>query len=208
MDLSIKSNILLGILILACVPGNAQEPAALNWQLVKDKDAVKVYTASPTTGSFKYIKVEALLDGTIEKFVSVFKNVASQPQWVYKTKKAYIIRANTATDLLYYNETSLPWPMSNRDIAIHMKITEDKANRQLFITSEGVQAAIPVNGNIVRVPHYQGDWTVRDAGANKIQVHYFLDIDPGGTMPAWIINLFITKGPYETFISLAEQLKK
>jgi len=48
---------------------------------------------------------------------------------------------------------------------------------------------------------------VRDAGANKIQVRYFLNIDPGGAIPAWITNLFITKGPYETFVNLAKQLK-
>jgi hypothetical protein len=198
--------ILCGTIVVASLYSKAQAPA-LSWQLVKDKDGIKVYTASAASSSLKYIKVEAILDGTVAKFSTVFRDVPKQTKWVYKTKRAYIIHANGADDLLYYNETALPWPMSNRDVAIHMQIKEDVQQHQLIVTSVGVPTAIPETGNVVRVPHFQGNWTVQDAGPNKIHVRYFLDIDPGGAIPAWIINLFITKGPYETFIGLANQLK-
>lgn len=202
-----KYIVLWGAILLAYQYGRAQEQATLNWQLVKDKDAVKVYTATPKSGSLKYIKVEAVLNGTIPKFVDIFKNVPDQTQWVYKTKQAYILHSNTANDFLYYNETALPWPMSNRDVAIHMKIKEDSLHHQLVITSVGDPTAIPQKENRVRVPCFEGNWTVRAVGANKLQVAYYLNIDPGGTIPAWISNLFITKGPYETFINLAKQLR-
>lgn len=202
-----KQAVLLVSVVLVFNLGKAQGPATLNWQLVKDKDAVKVYTVTPPSGSLKYIKVEALLNGTIPKFIKIFKNVPNQTQWVYKTKQAYIIHANADNDLLYYNETALPWPLSNRDVAIHMKIQNDSLHQQLVITSVGVPTAIAVKDNIVRVPRFEGDWTVHAAGQDKLQVEYFLYIDPGGAIPAWISNLFITKGPYETFINLAKQLR-
>ena len=202
-----KQILLCAGILLVCLYSRAQASSMLNWQLVKDKDAVKVYTATPTSGTLKYIKVEALLNGTIDKFLTIFKNVPNQTQWVYKAKRSYIIRTNAYDDLLYYNQTSLPWPMNDRDVAIHMKIKEDTLHQQVFITSVGVPTAIPVKDNIIRVPHFEGNWTVRAAGPNKIQVYYFLNLDPGGSIPAWISNLFITKGPYETFINLANQLK-
>jgi hypothetical protein len=202
-----KKIITCGLLLFICLYGKAQESATLNWQLVKDKDAIKVYTATPASGSLKYIKVEALLSGTIDKFISIFKNVPGQHRWVYKTKQSYIIHENTDNDFLYYNETALPWPMSDRDVAIHMIIKEDTLHHQLFISTVGVPKAIPVNDNIVRVPHFEGNWTVHVAGPGMIHVEYFLNLDPGGTIPAWIINLFVTKGPYETFQNLAHQLK-
>lgn len=207
ITLRLKQLIVCACFLFVCQYGTAQEPSTLKWQLVKDKDAVKVYTATPPSGSLKYIKVDALLYGTINKFISIFKDVPSQPGWVYKTKRSYIIHANADNDLLYYNETALPWPMSDRDVAIHMKIREDTLHHQLFVNTVGEPKAIPVNNNIVRVPHFEGNWTVQAAGAGKIQVEYFLNIDPGGSIPAWITNLFITKGPYETFINLANRLK-
>jgi hypothetical protein len=203
----LKQAVLCGWILIISLCAKAQEPSSLTWHLVKDKDGVKVYTATAASGSLKYIKVDATLTGSIKKFISVFKDVPRQTSWVYKTKRSYIIRENADDDLLYYNETALPWPMSDRDVAIHMKFKQDTLHHVLFITSEGVPTAIPVHNNIVRVPLFQGNWTVHDIGYDKIQVRYFLNIDPGGSIPAWIINLFITKGPYETIMGLADQLK-
>ena len=42
-----------------------------------------------------------------------------------------------------------------------------------------------------------------------ISIHiYIFEIDPGGSVPAWFVNMFADKGPYETFKQLAETLKK
>lgn len=202
-----KQIVFCGYILFAFLYASPQEPSAVAWQLVKDKDAIKVYTAEAASGSLKYIKVEADLNGTIKNFNAVIRDVPNQTRWVYKTKRSYIIRANSENDLLYYNETTLPWPMSNRDAAIHMKIMEDTLHHELFVTTVGEAAAIPETDKLVRVPRFLGNWSVRNAGAGKIHVHYFLYIDPGGTIPAWVINLFITKGPYETFIGLANQLQ-
>jgi hypothetical protein len=32
-------------------------------------------------------------------------------------------------------------------------------------------------------------------------------VDPAGSLPNWMVNLFITKGPYETFVKLREEVK-
>jgi hypothetical protein len=39
-----------------------------------------------------------------------------------------------------------------------------------------------------------------------VNVEYTLFADPGGSVPAWLINLFITKGPMESFKKLKEHL--
>jgi hypothetical protein len=36
---------------------------------------------------------------------------------------------------------------------------------------------------------------------------YIFEIDPGGSTPAWLVNMFADKGPYETFKQLGEALK-
>ena len=97
--------------------------------------------------------------------------------------------------------------MSDRDAAIHMKIEEDIMQQAVVITTTGEPNAVPINNKIVRIPRFVGNWTASDAGNGKIKVRYFIDIDPGGSIPAWVVNLFVTKGPYETFMGLARQLQ-
>ena len=57
---------------------------------------------------------------------------------------------------------------------------------------------------VVRILNSVGKWTLTPLGNNQVAVNYFLSVDPGGTLPPWIINAFSVKGPFETF----RQLKK
>lgn len=190
--------------IFFLVPAKAQQ----DWHLVKDRNGIKVYAASSDTSKIKYVKTVAIIDGTIPKLISVFKDIDGQKQWVFNTKQASTIKKYSDTDVLYYVETSLPWPMQNRDVPIHMKIDENKSNNTVMIITVGEPAAAPLKNGKVRVKSFYGKWDVKQIANNKLSIDYFLYVDPSGSIPAWITNMFITKGPYETVSHLAGQLKK
>ncbi|MBD0377821.1 MAG: lipid-binding protein, partial [Flavisolibacter sp.] len=44
--------------------------------------------------------------------------------------------------------------------------------------------------------------------ANTLNVDYTLQVNPGGQLPPWLVNMFADKGPYESFKKLAELLKR
>ncbi|WP_242927221.1 START domain-containing protein [Pontibacter vulgaris] len=196
------------LIILFILVSGGKPTSDKSWQLVKDKDGILVYTSDSESSALKSIKVSAVLDGTPEKLWAVVQDVSKQQDWVYATKSSKLLKKTSASELLYYVETEVPWPASNRDIAIRMKMTENKANQSLTINTVGLPKAMPVNNGKVRVPNLAARWEVKSVGRNKIRVDYFLDLDPGGAIPAWISNLFVTKGPYETFANLRELLKK
>ncbi len=179
-----------------------------NWDLVKEKNGILVYTSDTEASALKSIKVSAVFEGTPEKLWAVLQDVNAQKEWVYATKSSKLLKRTSPNELLYYVETAVPWPASNRDVPIRMKMTENKANQSLTINTIGLPKAIPANDGKVRVPHMAARWEVKAVGKNKIKIDYFLDLDPGGAIPAWIVNLFVTKGPYETFTNLGELLKK
>lgn len=196
--------LLVGVLLFSGAAAGAQVPSGVNWQLVKEGKGIQVYTAPAGNSGRKYIKATATLTGSLSKVQAVFRDVARQKDWVYGTRQAYLIQKTDDNHLLYYNETALPWPASNRDVAIRMTLAEDPARRTLSITQQGDPGAAPANKGIVRVPHFSGNWTFRDDGKGQQQVAYYLDIDPGGSLPNWVVNLFIAKGPYETMVKLRE----
>ena len=193
---------LVGLLLFYGV--RAQVPSGTSWQLVKEGKGIQVYTASAGSSGRKYIKATATLTGSLSRVQAVFRDIARQKTWVYGTKHAYLIQKTDDNHLLYYNETALPWPASNRDAAIRMTLAEDPARRMLAITQEGEPKAVPPHKGIVRVTHLNGNWTFREDGKGQLQVTYYLDIDPGGSLPNWIVNLFVAKGPYETLIQLRD----
>lgn len=182
--------------------------AQYNWKLSKEKDGIKVYQSEVKSSSYKAIKVECILEGNYDKLMTVLNNVSGQKDWVYHNKTAYTIKQVNPHELYYYSETSLPWPMSNRDAIVHLKMDKDSLNRFLKITAVSVPDYIPEKSGKVRVTRSSISWNVTMPTTKTISIVYIFEAEPGGSLPAWIANMFSDKGPYESFKKLAEILKQ
>lgn len=178
-----------------------------NWELTKDQNGIKIYTAKDPSSKFKSLKVEATFQGTLQKLVNILMNVDQTKGWVYGTKDSYIIKKISPAEILYYSETALPWPVSNRDVPIKMQLNLDQKNNSLRVNANGIPNAIPEKKGIVRIPYFNALWDVKSDGKNRLNITYVLKMDPGGSVPAGVTNMFISKGPYETFNNLAGLLK-
>jgi len=179
-----------------------------NWKLSKEQDGIKVYQSALPYSNYKGIKVECILEGNYDKLIAVLKNVSGQKDWVYHNQTAYIVKQVNPHELYYYTETSLPWPMSNRDAVVHMKIDKDSLNRFLNITAVSVPDYISEKSGKVRVTRSTVSWNVTMPTTNTINIIYIFEAEPGGNLPAWIANMFVDKGPYESFKKLGEILKQ
>jgi hypothetical protein len=88
-----------------------------------------------------------------------------------------------------------------------MLINENTTGNTLKITTVGEPDTAPVQKEKIRVPQFRGVWDAEAVEDGKLRIEYTLDLDPGGSLPAGIVNLFVAKGPYETFINLSRLLK-
>ena len=196
--------VLFAFFCLLLKPSQAQ----YNWKLEKQKNGISVYLSDVSGSSFKAVKVECTLTGTYAKLIALLTNVSQFSNWIYHNKASKLLKQNTPLDFIYYSETYMPWPLSNRDAVIHLQIKTDSLPKFLSISGVGKPTYVLPVWAKVRVPHYQANWKVTMPTANTIQISYLLEIDPGGDIPAWIANSYADKGPYGTFSKMAEELKK
>src|SRR6266496_1375991 len=134
--------------------------AQYNWKLSKEKDGIKVYQSAVKNSDYKGIKVECTLEGNYDKLIAVLNNVSHHKDWVYNNKASNIIKQINPYEFYYYTETHLPWPMSNRDAVVHLKMSKDSLNRFLKITSVSEPGYIPEKSGKVRVPKSTVNWNV------------------------------------------------
>jgi hypothetical protein len=127
---------------------------------------------------------------------------------VYNSKYNYVLKKNSPFDFIYYTETNFPWPMSNRDAVIHLRIQTDSLPKFLIISGISELNLVPELSGKVRVVHYFANWKVTMPTPQTICINYILEADPGGSIPSWLANIFIDKGPYETFRNLSQMLVK
>lgn len=58
-----------------------------------------------------------------------------------------------------------------------------------------LRVGTPSPKNIIRIDEYRQIWTVKPVNSNPTQVTPEGYVNPGGSLPAWIINTFIVDAP-------------
>jgi len=194
---------LLFLTIITSLTTTAQK----QWKLKREQDGIKIFTADDGVSKFKSVRVQCVFEGTISKLIGILRDVKAYDGWIYKTKQAYILKQANASDFVYYLETNMPWPVKNRDGIYHLKMNYDTAIGKLDISGTSEPTLIPVKEDLVRISTIQTGWHVTESNKH-ITIDYFFEVDPGGSLPAWVANMFADKGPFETFKQLAVLLKK
>jgi hypothetical protein len=177
-----------------------------NWVLKKDKDGIKISSRHSELSKFNDLKIEMDLTGNISQLSAIILDVEKYTQWAYATKTCSLIKRISNSEVIYYSEIGVPWPATNRDFYAHCKIIHDSVSRSLKVVSVGLKDYKPEKKNLVRIPMSKGTWDISTVSDKLIHLKYILELNPGGSVPAWVLNLFSTKGPLETFENLKKKM--
>jgi hypothetical protein len=177
------------------------------WLFVKEQDGIKMYSRTSQQSKFNDIKIETDMVGTLSQIASILADVAKYTEWAYGTKTSVMIKKINNNEFIYYSVIDVPWPATDRDFYAHCKIYFDSASHTLKVVSASIKNYLPEKKNMVRIPLSKGTWTITALSNKKIHLEYILELDPGGNVPAWLLNLFSTKGPMETFENLKQKMR-
>lgn len=195
------------IILLLILPSISllREPG--KWEFVREKDGIKMYSRHSDHSKFNDIKIVTELVGNLSQISAILLDVEKYPQWAYATKTCELIKKISSNELIYYSEIEVPWPASNRDLYAHCKVISDPGSRSVKVISVGIKDYQPEKKNLIRIPLSQGTWNISATSDKTMHLEYILELDPGGAVPAWMLNLFSLKGPMETFANLKQMMK-
>jgi hypothetical protein len=192
------------ILLFACLTTSAQT----DWKLSTETDGIKVYTSIFPGSKIKAVKVECEFKASASQFIAVIMDIKGSPEWLYHTKSCTVIKQVSPSELYYYSEVTLPWPAQNRDFVSHLSISQNPGTKLVTIDGPAVPGFVPLKDGIVRVDHSGSQWLVTPQANGEVNVKYTLHVDPGGALPAWLVNMFAAEGPVQIFKKLKLQLQK
>ena len=189
--------------LVACLvySGQAQEN---DCHLKRNSAGIKVYTCKTEQEKFKLLRTEVELINTTPQQVKDFVwRVSNYKTWQYNLLEAEPIASKENTELAYRALIDAPWPVENREVIVNMKSWESDSVIQITIQHIPYEPAPP--DGYVRVPYFKAHWVIEPNG-NDLKITYTLRIDPGGSVPAWLVNIAMADGPYVSFKNLKAQL--
>lgn len=178
------------------------------WTLSSSSEGIQVYTRPMANSKIKAVKVNCILTATPTQVVAAILDIKSCNEWVYHSKINTLIKQLSPVDLIYYSQVEVPWPVENRDYVVAIHTEQNPQTKVVTITSPCIPGYVPEKKGIVRISHSVGNWTITPVSKSQTRAEYVLEVDPMGNIPAWLINLFATKGPTETFRNLKVHVQK
>ena len=179
-----------------------------NCSLKKDHDGIKVYTCHTDTSRFKSIVAEFTINASFKQLMDRMMDVPGYTKWQFNTIGSKVIRRISPTEQIYRNVVEAPWPVVDRDMVVRMKIHVDENKNEASIDTESVKGVLPSEDNYVRVPASRAHWTIKQGSEKHLQVRYTMQIDPGGSVPAWLANWVCAEAPYQSFRNLRAILEE
>ena len=176
------------------------------WTLQKEKDGIKIYNRRATSSPFNDVRVEVDLPGNIEQLAVILLDVNKYTEWAYATRKSELVKQLGPDKLIYYSEIEVPWPATDRYFYAGFELKRDPAGNTMQVISSNISYEGPAPKDLVKVPYSKGSWNITQVSKKFIHVQYTLELDPGGSLPAWVINLFSSKGPLETFENIRKKM--
>jgi hypothetical protein len=201
----IRQLLLIGFTALLVRPAFAQEE---NCKLKKSSDGIMVYACKSDNEKFKSLKADFTIKNTsLDELVAFLYNVADYPEWQYKMVSAEILSRESDEDIITRSVIDAPWPVENRELIVRYQIIQNREQEEVHITAKTLAHDYPASKDLVRVLFSHAEWIVKKVGTS-LKVSYTLRVDPGGSIPVWLVNMGIAEGPYHTFTNLKKQLEK
>jgi hypothetical protein len=177
-------------------------------KLRKNQDSIKVYTCHTDTSRFKSIVAEFAVATTRDELVRMLLNVPNYTRWQYNTVEAKVVKEISATEKIYHTVIEAPWPVTDRDMVVHIRTKHSGDKKETMITTESERGVVAEQKGFVRVPASRALWIIREKTKNHLEIKYTMQIDPGGDVPVWLVNWVCAQAPYQSFKNLKAVLEK
>jgi len=178
------------------------------WTTQKEKDGIKISSRHSPTSPFNDIRVELDLTGNIDQLEAILVDVSRYKEWSYATKVSRLVKSMGPENFIYYTEIEVPWPATNRFFYANFELKKKLTERSMHVTAENILNYQPVPKDLVQVPLTRGTWNITTVTNKSIHVDYILEMNPGGSLPVWVLNLFSTKGPMESFENIKKKMNE
>lgn len=179
---------------------------AAEWELARDRKGIKVWTREELGYPIRAFKAVTVVESSLTALVTLIMDTDRVDQWAYRVMRIEVLaRDDDAGTFVIRTETDFPWPLSNRDVVLVGKVSQDERSRVVTIRSRSsAPGQYPLHPDFLRMPDMVGDWIFRPLSGGRVEVTMIGRANPSGNIPFGVVNLIIHETPYLTLLGLRE----
>lgn len=176
------------------------------WELKKVANGITIYTRATETSKYKELKAVFQIKSSLSSIIAILNDVEAYPQWVYRCETSKILKKNSDQHIIRYQTVVAPWPVDNRDVIVEVKSYQDPKTKIVYQKVSALPDYAPKLKGHVRIRDFRATWTLKPLKNGIVEIEYELLVNPAGSIPAWLVNMALVDGPFETSMKMKERI--
>lgn len=196
---------LMVMLVLGAGPAFGVE----EWRVARAEQGIEVSTraveGSPIAETRGVMKLAGV---TLKTVMALIADVPRQHEWIDSMDESRVLVVISPVEQINYTMSKAPWPVADRDAVVRSRFSFDKEKGVARVETRAEPDYIPQRDGVVRIRKVDSSWTVTRLSDSEIEVRYQVHSEPGGNLPAWLVNRIIYEQPFATLRNLRERVKQ
>ncbi len=193
----------IGYMLLCFCFISSSIDAQQEWKFRKEVEGIKAYTMKHDWSKFDEYRVEAEIEGSLSALLAVFRDYEVYPK-LFDGFEKIINHVDEPDRYINYITVKTPFPAKDRDGVYLNEMDYDADKKMLRIEVSCTEQFYNPSRKYIQIKNCQGFWEIKENGNGTLEVVNQFVMDPGGNVPAFIINMQTVKNPIKTILSLRE----
>ncbi|MDP4870007.1 MAG: START domain-containing protein [Gammaproteobacteria bacterium] len=207
--------LLVGMKAIACLlcaalfvtPARASAQEA-DWQLRKEQGGIRVFTREQQGSNFAAVRAEMILeDVRLSSLVALIDDPSACALLEARCAASYTVERVSATEQFVYRHNDMPFPIKDRDVVMHFVWTQDPVTRVVVLDNRNIDGVLPENPRRIRLPSAISGWRFEPLGDGRVLASSEGHLEPGASLPAWLLNSLLVDAPFNTMEAVAAAVK-
>lgn len=191
---------------------SAQDAAATEpigeWREIADEEGIKVYQREAPGTSFVSFRGIGVVEADIFDVYAVIFDIKNKTSLLSNCLDYQLLQYKGLGNLVVYTRTGAPFIfISDRDSVLETRVSFENEKKRIVATFQKTDDSIfPPLDDAVRTKALKGGWILEAQADGNTRITYEVNADPGGLLPAWLVNLGSRKLPLTTIRNMRGQV--
>jgi hypothetical protein len=183
-------------------------PVRDDWIERRNRDGIIIHTLEKEGNPLKEYRVSATINFPLQEVYLFSTDLEYRPAWVVRCVGLEILDTLHGSHILYHTAYDIPWPLSDRDLLVECSFSLDTLSGKAHLLTITSDADYPPEEGFIRMAQYREEVFLEEIGPGRTLFRAEGFADPGGSLPAWVVNMFLVDGIYDSVIRTWEEMNK
>ena len=179
-----------------------------DWREIADEEGIKVYQRDVPGTSFMSFRGVGMVNADIFDVYAVIFDIRNKTSLLANCRDYQLLKYKGLGNLVVYTRTQAPFIfISDRDSVLETQVKFENQKKRIVATFQKTDDSMfPPIADAVRTNAVKGGWILEAQANGSTKITYEVNADPGGLLPAWLVNMGSRKLPLNTIQRMRHQV--